>query len=134
LRSRLEDAAVQQRGGALPFSPNQLYFPSWLFGEWQVSSRLRKKTFPAGTTVLPPRLRQGTFRCSTEDVGDECEVRARFFSTLADSWENNLRVNLGLGAPSASIIGVRVCVCVCVCVCAHARNLRVNLGRRRHPS
>ena len=31
-------------------------------------------------------------------------MRARYFSTLADSWENNLRVNLGLGAPSASII------------------------------
>ena len=105
LRSRLDDSSVQQRGKALPFSPNQLYYPPWVFGEYEVAWTLRQKTFPKGAEAVPTRLRRGgSFRYSTEDVGDELVVRARYFSTLADSWENNIRVNLGLGAPSASII------------------------------
>ena len=105
LRSRLDDSNVQQRGKALPFSPNQLYYPPWVFGEFEVAWTLRQKIFPKGAEAVPTRLRRGgSFRYSTEDVGDEWVVRARYFSTLADSWENNIRVNLGLGAPSASII------------------------------
>ena len=105
LRTRLDDSMVEQRWNALPFSPNQLYYPSWVFGEFRVTSVLRKKTLPFGQKASPLNLqRDGSFRCGDEEEGDELEVRARYFSTLADSLENNVRVNLGLGAPSASII------------------------------
>lgn len=63
LRSRLNDVDVKARFKALPFSPNQLYYPAWFFGEFQVTSVLKKKTFPLGVEVLPRRFQRGTFRC-----------------------------------------------------------------------
>ena len=64
LRSRLDDSSVQQRGKALPFSPNQLYYPAWAFGEYAVTSTLRQKTFPRGAKAAPSGLqRGGSFRC-----------------------------------------------------------------------
>ena len=63
LRSRLDDVTVKARFKALPFSPNQLYYPAWVFGEFQVTSVLKKKTFPLGVKALPSRLQRGTFRC-----------------------------------------------------------------------
>lgn len=108
LEARLIRKTLLQRRKALPFSPNQLYYPAWLFGEYQVSSILCKKTFPLGTKFVPARMGGGTFRSGSEDIGDVLEMNARYFSTLADSFENNLRVNLGLGIPSASIIEDRI--------------------------
>ena len=42
-----------------------------------------------------------------EQVGDEANYQARFFSTIADTPSNQLTVNLGLGVPQTKIIADR---------------------------
>jgi hypothetical protein len=70
----------------------QLYYPSWLFGEWRVTSRLAAFATPRGARFVPPRAAQA----ASDDLGRETAFAARFYSTLPDTRENAVRVALGL--------------------------------------
>jgi hypothetical protein len=84
-----------------------------MFGTFNVTSSLRSVTYrngsslaPLATAGVPARLADiATLPLQPGAVtGSENEWEARWYSTLADSLDNNLRVNLGLGVPSARII------------------------------
>ena len=116
LLSRLEGdiSTLSGLGPALPFfGDTQLYWPSWMFGTFDISSTLRAIDFsPDGSAQLPHSdlvpdrlLDIATLPLSPgAAAGAESRWQGRWFSTLADTLDNNLRVNLGLGVPSARIV------------------------------
>ena len=92
----------------LPFASQELYYPSFLFGEWNVTATLKQKAFPFGRDFVPTKsLYVGSPRNRNEQVGDQTSYLAHYFSTLADTASNQLKVNLGLGVPEPKIIADR---------------------------
>ena len=84
----------------LPFGgDNQLYWPRWVFGSWTARSTLSEASFPSGVPL--DRL---TAVCNSVELSKTMVQDLHFFSTLADSSRNNMRVTLGLGVPEAEII------------------------------
>mmetsp|Transcript_37382 Transcript_37382/g.87175 ORF Transcript_37382/g.87175 Transcript_37382/m.87175 type:complete len:279 (-) Transcript_37382:42-878(-) len=56
----------------------------FLFGTWEVSATLKRKTYPYGTQFLPSRsLLEGSPRNRTEREGDMTQYRTRFFSAAS---------------------------------------------------
>jgi hypothetical protein len=92
----------------LPFASQELYYPSFLFGEWNVTATLKQKTFPYGRDFVPSRsLLEGSPRNRNEQVGDSTSYLLHYFSTLADTPANQVTVNLGLGVPQPKVIADR---------------------------
>ncbi|KAG7374120.1 hypothetical protein IV203_013215 [Nitzschia inconspicua] len=92
----------------LPFSSQELYYPSFLFGEWKVTATLKQKIFPFGKDFVPSRsLLEGSPRNRSEQVGDSTSYLVHYFSTLADTPANQVVVNLGLGVPEPKVIADR---------------------------
>jgi len=91
-----------------PFDFNQeLYYPAWMFGEWNCTAVLKQKVYPYGTDYLPNQsLLEGSPRNRQEQPGnDSCTTYSlRYFSTLANTLQNQLTVNLGTGVPATKII------------------------------
>jgi hypothetical protein len=91
-----------------PFADNELYYAPFLFGEWNVTATLKRKTFPYGTEFVPSRsLIEGSPRSRREQVNESTNYQLRFFSTLANNIANRLTVNLGTGVPRSKIIADR---------------------------
>lgn len=91
-----------------PFASQELYYPSFLFGEWNITATLKQKTFPFGKDFVPSRsLLEGSPRNRNEQVGDRTTYLGHYFSTLADTAANQLTVNLGLGVPEPKVIADR---------------------------
>lgn len=72
----------------------QLYWPPWMFGEFDVvastpsgGSESGAFAFGFGFAAGPPSPTNKRYR-------------ARYFSTLADTAENNFKVQMGLGVPT----------------------------------
>lgn len=87
------------------FGDKELYFPNFLFGSWNVTATLKRKTFPYGINYLPSiSLLEGSPRSRKEEVGNTCNYELHFFSTLANTMENQLVVSLGTGVPKSKII------------------------------
>jgi hypothetical protein len=93
----------------LPFASQELYYPSFLFGEWKITATLKQKYFPFGQEFVPSRsLVEGSPRSRNEQVGDgSTTYMSHYFSTLADTTANQLTVNLGLGVPQPKVIADR---------------------------
>ena len=90
------------------FGPSELYYPTFLFGAWNVTSTLKQKIYPFGTEYVPSNsLVEGSPRNRMEKVGESTTFEAHYFSTLADTLSNKLTVNLGLGVPEPKIIADR---------------------------
>jgi len=89
-----------------PFLGGQeLYYSPFLFGAWNVTATLRRKIYPYGPDYLPSAsLLEGSPRYREEQVGDSTNYEVHYFSTLANTVENQARVNLGLGVPGTKII------------------------------
>jgi len=66
-----------------PFAAQELYYPPFLLGSWNVACTLKRKIFPYGTEFLPSRsLIEGSPRSPTEAVGDPgVAYPLRLFST-----------------------------------------------------
>jgi hypothetical protein len=96
---------LQQR----PFTSQELYYPSFLFGEWKVKATLKRKIFPFGRDFVPSQsLVEGSPRNRHEQVGgDSVTYLLHYFSTLADTPANQITVNLGLGVPEPKVIADR---------------------------
>jgi hypothetical protein len=90
----------------LPFHPQELYYPTWMFGSWNITATVKRKIYPYGTEVLPSKsLIEGTPRNHNERVGDAgVQYQQHYYSTLADTLANQVTVNLGLGVPQSKII------------------------------
>lgn len=91
-----------------PFADPELYYAPFLFGAWNVTATLRRKTYPYGTDVLPLRsLVDGSPWYRDEQVGETRSYEAHYFATLANTLQNQMTVNLGLGVPATKIIADR---------------------------
>jgi hypothetical protein len=85
-----------------------LYYPSFLFGEWNVTATLKEKAFPFGRDFVPSKsLLFGSPMNRNEQIGDQTSYLVHYFSTLADTPANQVTVNLGLGVPQPKIIADR---------------------------
>ncbi|GFH19237.1 uncharacterized protein HaLaN_16152 [Haematococcus lacustris] len=70
----------------------------WMFGEWRVSSSVRDTQLPLGPQFVDAALQAGDLR-----GGPALQYTARWFSTLPDTWDNTVRVQLGL-LPTDAIV------------------------------
>lgn len=99
-RSRIQAlqlSPVQQ----MPWDDQELYYAPFMFGAWDVTATLKRKTFPYGTSFVPSRsLLEGSPRNREERVGNTVSYQVHYFSTLA----NQATVNLELGAPNPKVI------------------------------
>jgi len=85
--------------------PQELFYPTFLFGEWAATATLKQKVYPYGPAFLPSKsLLEGSPRNRQETVGNTCTYDVRYFSTLANTLSNKLTVNLGTGVPESKII------------------------------
>jgi hypothetical protein len=93
----------------IPWGDQELYYPKFLFGSWNVTATLRRKNYPYGTSLVPTTiLRNGIpLNPADEHVGSVKSYEARYYSTLANTIENQLIVQLGLGVPQSKIIADR---------------------------
>ena len=64
-------------GEALPMGTRQVFYPEWMLGDWAVTSRLFRASYPQGAPP-PGRLGEGTLRSSDERVGSEIRLDARY--------------------------------------------------------
>lgn len=90
----------------VPFQPQELYYPQWMFGSWNVTAVLKRKTFPYGVEVLPSSsLVEGSPRNRHEQLGDGGSTyEIHYYSTLPPTLSNQVTTNLGLGIPKSKII------------------------------
>lgn len=92
----------------LPFSEQEVYYPSFLFGPWNLAATLKSKKYPFGRDVVQSNsLVEGSPRNREEQVGDSTSYEVHYFSTLANTASNQVTVYLGLGVPQSKIIADR---------------------------
>ena len=89
--------------------PQELYYAPFLFGTWKVRATLRQKTFPYGRAMVPfSSLIEGSPRNRMETVDSPATTYTmRYFSTLANTLQNQVTVQLGRGVPQSKIIADR---------------------------
>lgn len=70
----------------LPFSEQELYYPPFLFGSWNISATLKSKQYPYGELVVPSNsLIEGSPRNRNEQVGETTSYETHYFSTLENA-------------------------------------------------
>jgi hypothetical protein len=104
LASRINNSEgnVVQPTYLAPWDPKTIFYPDWTFGEWNVRSKLKGVLTPLGKEYVPPG-----FLAAMESSGSdasEYSYKLRFYKTLPDTLENNLRFGLGLGQPRGAVI------------------------------
>jgi len=63
-----------------PFASQDIYYPSFFNGEWNITSTLKSKIFPFGPDFVPSRsLVEGSPRNRQERVGDSTSYLVRYF-------------------------------------------------------
>lgn len=76
-----------------------------MFGEWNVQSTFTAIHTPLGNKYVPDGFLQTAHQLPQDGgVGSTYEYSLRFYSTLPDTLDNNMRVALGLGMPHDAII------------------------------
>mmetsp|Transcript_29725 Transcript_29725/g.60023 ORF Transcript_29725/g.60023 Transcript_29725/m.60023 type:complete len:357 (-) Transcript_29725:100-1170(-) len=82
-------------------SDKQLYYPSWLQGDWKVESTYAGKAFPKGEEFVYRNLRGGSARSASEKIGDVTKFAARYVQAKTGG------TVLGFGAGSEAVISDR---------------------------
>lgn len=82
----------------------QIYYPKWLFGEWQVTETYVGNPLMAGAPILAVHSMQASGRLVKP--GDSVSFTQRFYSTLPDTFQNSFRMNVGQ-MPEDAIIADR---------------------------
>jgi hypothetical protein len=110
----LQSQLAKSRLGSEPIKPFQqkltnfnkeLYYAPFLFGSWDTTATLKRKIYPFGRDYLPSQsLYEGSPRNREEKVGNSVSYETHYFSTIANTMQNQLTVNLGTGVPSTRII------------------------------
>lgn len=85
----------------VPWDPKVIFYPDWMFGEWNVKSTLQGVLTPLGKDYVPPGFLEAL---DSESDTSEYSYKLRFYKTLPDTPENNLRFVLGLGQPRGAVI------------------------------
>lgn len=99
---------LQQPWQQPPWAAKQLYYPRWMFGEWQVEMTFSAVRTPLGRKLVPQGFLDAADAAADDGgVGSTYAFRQRFYSTLPDTFENNMIVQLGLGMPRDAIIADR---------------------------
>ena len=109
LAARLAAAGdLQQPWQQPPWAAKQLYYPRFMFGEWQVDMTFSAVRAPLGRKLVPQGFLDAADAAAEDGgVGSTYSFRQRFYSTLPDTFENNMIVQLGLGMPRDAIIADR---------------------------
>lgn len=82
-------------------SDKQLYYPSWMEGEWEVASTYLAKAFPKGEQYVYRNLRAGSARSATEKLGDTTKFAARYLPSKTGG------TVLGFGSGAAAVTSDR---------------------------
>ncbi|KAI3424728.1 hypothetical protein D9Q98_008117 [Chlorella vulgaris] len=91
-----------------PWIPKQTYYPKWMFGEWQVDMEFTGLRLPLGKQLVPAGfLDVAEAPAEAGGLGSRYSFTQRFYSTLPPTFDNELRVQLGLGMPQDAIIADR---------------------------
>lgn len=89
---------ITQPGPAAPWDPKQLYYPRWLFGEWEVSSTFTGFRAPLGPGAVDPALLAAAQAPPEQGgLGSRYAFRLRFYSTLPDTFDNQVGQAQGRG-------------------------------------
>ena len=89
----------------VPWAPKLIFYPRWMFGEWNVSSKFVDVKTPIGKKFVPDGYLQAAEASQTDGgVGSTYEYSLRYYSTLPDTFSNNLNFMLGFGSPEDAII------------------------------
>ena len=92
------------------FGSQELFYPTFLFGSWNVTSTLKRKIYPFGVDFAPSKsLVEGSPRNRSEKVGDTKSYEARYFSALVSDSSALEKVDVDMSAPvsKAKIIADR---------------------------
>jgi hypothetical protein len=104
-RSRIGSEAIKPFQQRLTNFDKELYYAPFLFGSWNTTATLKRKIYPFGRHYLPSQsLYEGSPRNRDEKVGNSVSYETHYFSTIANTMQNQLTVNLGTGVPSTRII------------------------------
>ena len=88
-----------------PFDSKTIYYPRWMFGEWNVHSKFVGLNIPKGPKFVPEGFLQAADApAESGGIGSEYDYSLRFYSTLPDTFENNAKFMLGLGGIEDAII------------------------------
>jgi hypothetical protein len=106
LMPRLDAApgSITQPSYLAPWDPKTIYYPRWLFGQWNVTSTFTRVATPLRKYVPEGFLQQANAPSKDGGVGSTYKYALRFYSTLPDTFLNNARFMLGLGYPEDAII------------------------------
>ncbi|KAG7671449.1 hypothetical protein NADE_000913 [Nannochloris sp. 'desiccata'] len=96
--------SISQPSYLAPWDPKTIYYPRWLFGQWNVTSTFTSVATPLKKYVPEGFLQQANAPSEDGGVGSTYNYALRFYSTLPDTFSNNARFMLGLGYPEDAII------------------------------
>lgn len=100
LEARLSATRVWWPGPGL-YEP-QIFYPEWMFGLWEASSNVEAFTLPLGERFAPAEAAAA----ARLDMDRTVAYPVRYYSTLPDTLENNISVNLGF-LPQSRVIADR---------------------------
>ena len=99
---------LRQPGYMLPWESKLLFYPRWMFGEWEVTSKFIGVRAPLGKRFVPGGFQDaGDAPADDGGPGSTYAYSLRYYSTLPDTFRNNMLVALGAGMPEDSIIADR---------------------------
>lgn len=97
LAARLDAPTLVSPGSSLFTKPGLVTYPRWMFGTWRCTS-----TFDAFETPLGPAFVDASLLAAARapleqgGLGSSAQYELRFFSTLPDTFENQVRFALGV--------------------------------------
>lgn len=92
---------IQQK----PFAAQDVFYPSFFVGSWEIESTLVQKLYPFGPDFAPSKsLIEGSPRNRNEQVGSMTKYQAKFFSMTA---ADGSKVDLSLGIDKTKTIADR---------------------------
>ena len=100
LEARLSATRLWWPGPGL-YEP-QIFYPEWMFGQWEASSNVEAFTLPLGKRFAPAEAAAA----ARLDMDRAVAYPVRYYSTLPDTFENNISVNLGF-LPQSRVIADR---------------------------
>ncbi|KAL7574361.1 hypothetical protein ACA910_008462 [Epithemia clementina (nom. ined.)] len=108
LRPLSQSILLPSFGAGASAKDPDLYYAPFLFGSWKVKATLKQKVYPYGRSFVPfTSLIDGSPRNRQETVDSTTTYEVHYYSTLANTWQNQVTVQLGLGVPQSKIIADR---------------------------
>lgn len=105
LGERITATSLVSPGTSLFSKPGLVFHPRWLFGTWSCTATFEGFEAPLGDAFVEPALLNAA-RAPLEQggLGSTTKYELHFYSTLPDTFDNQLRVQLGFGMPRDEIV------------------------------